>query len=44
MMRLAGHVSPEMTTYYTHLGNDDVAEAVARIEAANPSLVQLLGI
>jgi site-specific recombinase XerC len=42
MRRLAGHMTVEMTEYYTHLDTDDVAEAVDKIEAANPGLLELL--
>jgi integrase len=42
MRRLAGHMTVEMTEYYTHLGNEDITEAVNKIEVANPELLDLL--
>ncbi len=44
MQSLAGHMDPNMTRYYTTIRDDPKAKAVAAIEAANPKLLELLGI
>ena len=42
MMAQVGHVSPEMTRYYTHLANGSKQEAARKVADLNPGIKELL--
>ena len=44
MRSLCGHMTKAMTDYYTTVRDQPKAQAVAAIEAANPELLEILGL
>ena len=44
VMAQVGHISPEMTRYYTHLGTDAKHSAVAAIQRKGSAALAALGI
>ena len=42
VMAQVGHISPEMTRYYTHLGADAKQAAVKAVQAKGSAIVEVL--